>query len=278
MVDQIDPEQFEVVVVDGGSSDGSKDILRDLAAEYPNLRAVLDRSDEADELGGDRNISFEEARGEYVLESLDTDDRYYHGVIDDFVRIYHLLESEIEKQFFLSGTGINMAPRELLTEVPYYDLGGAEDRDLWRRLFAREALVWLQHEDISEQIGYHMNVEDQIRRDIHGKICDFQSGISLLSALLWSISHERRFILERDRGKILNNLKKPYDLMTHIYAYLKAHRRDHHSAPPGFRSKGALEQHIAKTRGTLPELADKHGVDIDRTAFSENGHEAFFPE
>ncbi|MEF8818385.1 MAG: glycosyltransferase family A protein, partial [Haloferacaceae archaeon] len=89
MVDQVDPEEFEVVVVDGGSTDGSRDVLRRLDDEYPNLRAVLDRSEECNWLGGDRNISFEESRGEYILESMDTDDRYFDGVVDDFLRVFH---------------------------------------------------------------------------------------------------------------------------------------------------------------------------------------------
>jgi len=141
MADQVDPEAFEVVVVDGGSTDGSRDILRELAAEYPHLRAVLDRSDECNWLGGDRNISFQESRGEYVLESMDTDDYYFDGIVEDFLRIYHTVERNRDGEFFFSGRGINVAPRSLLLDVPYYDLGGAEDRDLWRRLYARDALV-----------------------------------------------------------------------------------------------------------------------------------------
>ena len=278
MVDQVDPERYEVVVVDGGSTDGSQDVLRDLENEYENVRAVLDRTDEANYLGGDRNVSFEEARGEYVLESLDTDDRYFDGVIEDFVSIYHQLEPGVDGSFFLSGTGINMAPRQLLLDVPYYDLGGAEDRDFWRRLFARDALVWLDHGPVSEEIGYHMDFRDEIHRDVHGKICDFQSGITLRSALSWSMSHERHFILERDRGPMLNALKKPYDVVSHLYAYLKARQRDQHAAPRGFESKGTLERRIAEERGTLPELADRFGVEINCSGLSENGRRAFCPD
>lgn len=275
MIEQVDRDEFEVVVVDGGSTDGSRDILRSLQKEYPNLQAILDRSDECDHLGGDRNISFEESRGEYILESLDADDRYFDGVIEDFAAIYHELESAIDRPFFLSGTGINMAPRQLLLDVPYYDLGGAEDRDLWRRLFAREALIWLEHGPISKEIGYHMDLEDELRRDIHGKICDFQSGISLLSALKWSLSHQRHYILERDRGPLQNALKKPYDFVSHLYAYGKARSHGHHLAPPRFRSKGALERSIAVKRMTLSAMEERYEIEINRDSLSENGQRAY---
>lgn len=278
MADQVDPPEFEVIVVDGGSTDGSRDIIRSLEGEYEHLRGVLDRSDECDHLGGDRNISFEESRGTYVLESLDCDDRYFDGVIEDFTSIYHQLERGVDGPFFLSGTGINMAPRELLLEVPYYDLGGAEDRDLWRRLFSRDALVWLDHSDVSEEIGYHMRIRDELRRDIHGKTCDFQSGITLRSALVWSVFHDRHFILERDRGWLLNQLKKPYDFLSHLYAYIEARRRERHPAPPGFERKGALERRIATERATLPELTDRFGVEVDSSEFSEAGRAAYVPD
>lgn len=275
IADQVDPETFEVVVVDGGSDDGSRDVLRTLESEYPHVRVVLDRSEECSALGGDRNISFEESRGEYVLESLDTDDYYEAGVIEDFTSVYHQIAAAREAPFFLSGTGMNMAPRDLLLEVPYYDLGGAEDRDLFRRLFARDAMIWLRHGSFGGEIGYHMDLRGQLRRDIHGKICDFQSGISLPSALRWSLTHERHFVFEKDRGPVKNALKRPYDFVSHLYAYAKALRRHRHRAPPGFERKGALEERISREARTFFEVAEDLGFDPDCSDFSDAGRRAF---
>jgi glycosyltransferase involved in cell wall biosynthesis len=113
MADQVDPEAFEVVVVDGGSTDGSQDILRESADEYPHLRAILDRSDECSWLGGDRNISFQESRGEYVLESMDTDDYYFDGIVEDFLRIYHAVERNRETIRSLLGEGFEEATEDV---------------------------------------------------------------------------------------------------------------------------------------------------------------------
>jgi glycosyltransferase involved in cell wall biosynthesis len=274
MLDGTD-DRFEVVVVDGGSTDGSRAILRDLEAEYDRLRAVLDRSDENDYLGGDRNVSFEEARGEYVLESLDTDDRYFDGVIEDFAAIYHALEPAIDGEFFLSGTGMNMAPRSLLLDVPYHDLGGAEDRDLWRRLFDRDALIPLDHGAVAESLGYDFGLRGRIERDIHGKICDFQCGISFLSAMRWTLHHEHHYILERRRPLPLEALKRLYDCVTFPYAYLRALSLESYETPLQFRAKGSLERRIAAERMTLSELEAEYGVEVDRSGFSDAGRRAF---
>lgn len=277
MLDQVD-DRFEVVVVDGGSTDGSRALLRDLEAEYDRLRAVLDRADENDWLGGDRNVSFAESEGEYVLESLDTDDRYFDGVIEDFVSIYHALEPAVDGGFFLSGTGMNMAPRSLLLDEPYHDLGGAEDRDLWRRLFDRDALIWLDHGPVSESLGYDFGLRGAIGRDIHGKICDFQCGITLPSCLRWTLHHEHHYILERKRSLPLEFVKRLYDAVTFPYAYLRALPLESYETPPQFRRKGTLERRIDEERRTLPELEAEYGVTVDREGFSEAGRRAFLPD
>ncbi|WP_101297443.1 glycosyltransferase [Halegenticoccus soli] len=274
MLDQVD-DRFEVVVVDGGSDDGSVEIVRRLADEYDALRLVALRPDPERYLGADRNRSFEESRGEYVLESLDTDDYYFDGVIEDFVEIYHQLESQLDFEFFLSGTGINAAPRSLLLDVPYYNLGGAEDRDLWRRLLARGQLVWLDHGPVFERIGYHKSLRDEIRRDVHGKVCDFQSGISLPSCLSWAVSHERYYILEEPCHPLLRPAKAAYHLVTFPYAYLLARGRERHDAPPGFERRGTLERVIHEERRTLSEIEARYGVEIDRSALSETGREVY---
>lgn len=275
MVEQVDEELYEVVVVDGGSTDGSRGILRELEAEFDNLRAVLDRSDECDWLGGDRNISFEESRGEYVLESLDTDDYYHEGVIEDFVEIFHALEAQVDRPFFLSGRGMNIAPRGLLLDVPYYDVGGAEDRDHWRRLYARDALIWLDHGHVSDSLGYDFDLRGEISRDIHGKITDFQSGVSFWSAIRWTLHHEHHYIFERPRSLPREVLKRLYDLATFPYAYLKSLPLERHEAPAEFRRKGALEARIAATRMTLPEMEAHYGFEVDCDEFSEAGRKAF---
>jgi glycosyltransferase involved in cell wall biosynthesis len=277
ILDQTD-DRFEVVCVDGGSTDGSQSVLEELTEEYDRLRIDLQDPDPDRHLGADRNRSFELADGEYVLESFDCDNVYYN-IVEDLVEVYHQLEDGIDHEFLLSAMGVNMAPRSLVLRIPYHNLGGAEDRDWFRWLAAEDAIIWLERTGpIKEQVGYDKGPRKQIERDINGKICDFQSGITLTSALTWSLHHERHFIYERDRGPLLNNLKKPYDLFSHCYAYWKARGRQRHAAPPDYRQKGALERHVARERATLNELADQLGIEIDANRLSETGRQVYLPE
>jgi len=275
VLDQID-ERFEVVVVDGGSTDGSRDVLQELSEEYSQLRIDLQDPDPNRHLGADRNRSFELAEGNYVLESFDCDNQYYE-IVQDLVQIYHRLESGIESKFLLSAMGVNMAPRDLVKRIPYRNLGGAEDRDWFRRMSAQDAMLFLERTGpIKDQIGYDKSLKSEIERDLNGKICDFRTGITLQSALQWSLHHERHFILERDRGLILNNLKKPYDFVSHLYAYWKARSRERYPAPDGFEKKGALEKTIAKNRKTLREMEEEYGITVDGDDLSETGRRAFY--
>lgn len=276
ILDQTD-DRFEVVVVDGGSSDGSQKILKDLSEKYKRLRVDLQEPDPDRHLGADRNRSFELAKGDYILESFDCDNRYYN-IIEDLTKIYHEIESNVDTPFLLSAMGVNMAPRDLVLQIPYRNLGGAEDRDWFRRLTAKDAVVYLQRcGDIKEQIGYEKGVRSQIHRDIGGKICDFRTGITLKSALKWSLYHERYFIYEKDRGQILNTAKKPYDFFSHIYSYLKALPCKRYEAPDGFEKKGTLERYIAEERATLPEIANLYNIDFDPKILDETAKSAFWP-
>ena len=140
VVDQLD-SSFELLVVDDGSTDGSLDILRDLEAEYPFMWVI---EGDNDNLGEARNHSFREASGTYILESMDPDD-VYREVILDFVFVFERLSEALDREFYLKGRSINMAPRSLLLNHPYRSLGYGEDKDLWRRLFASEKIIWLDH-------------------------------------------------------------------------------------------------------------------------------------
>src|ERR1044071_6150339 len=67
---------FEVIAVDGASSDGTDRILTEYAVADPRVRAITLTEDIG--LGPTRNAGLKECRGDYVL-FLDADDLYTPG-------------------------------------------------------------------------------------------------------------------------------------------------------------------------------------------------------
>jgi glycosyltransferase involved in cell wall biosynthesis len=67
-------EEFELIVVDGGSTDGTRDIVQ--AISDPRVRLVSQPGN-ADRLPGALNVGFDNARGEYYTWTQD-DDLYAH--------------------------------------------------------------------------------------------------------------------------------------------------------------------------------------------------------
>ncbi|SFL61198.1 Glycosyl transferase family 2 [Halogranum rubrum] len=273
MLDQVG-DDFEFVVVDGGSTDGTGIELRRLEAEDDRFRVFTLDPDPERRLGADRQRSIEECEGEYVLTQLDVDDEY-EPVIEDFVSIYHDFEAGIDREFLLSGTGINMAPKSLYQAIPYRNLASSEDRDLWRRLFAARAVLWLEHDQIREQIGYEKSFRDHLRRDWSGKVADAQVGIDFLSCLAWSVSHPRYHILEEERGPVGRVAKSLYDLVTYPLAYRAARELPRFETPPGLERRGTVEGLIADARKPLAELEAEYDVAVDREALSERGRALF---
>jgi len=144
VLDQLD-DRYEVIVIDDGSSDSSREKLDKISKEYSNLRYVPLVRDFRRRLGETRNISIEAARGKYVILHVDADD-LWEPYIDSFTRVFHDLSKRLEfESFMLSGGQINMAPRDLLLKYRYPNVYYTEDRLLWTKLISKGALICIQH-------------------------------------------------------------------------------------------------------------------------------------
>lgn len=255
-------DRFEVLVVDDASTDDSVNVIRRLQAEYDQLRLLELPPDSSRLLGETRNVSVREARGEYVLLQLDADDCYCRG-IEDFTTIFHQLEAQLDFNFYLKGNNINMARRNFLLEIgPYRNLGvGGEDLDFWRRLFARDAIVWLEHGEVSREIGEGTSLVDRARRSFGVKVAEFRTGVSFWSYLRHGWSHSPTRLL--------------WYLTICPPAYLTSLTRKRYRLPPTFRTKGELIDRMDQARRTITEIEEHYGVTIDRTALSDEGAEVF---
>lgn len=251
---------YEVVVVDDGSDDGTLEVLETLSAEYDALRVV---HGDNDNLAEARNQSFEVARGKYVFESLDADDRY-EPVLADFAHLYHELESGIDEPFYLDGRSINMAPTELLREYGYRSMGYGEDKDFRRRLLADDRILFVDHAPVCEEIGYSRGTVARAKVAIEEAVAQFRSGVTFSSFVSY---HTRR----GDRLSAFKTVIAPY-------AFLRARREGVYDPVPGYRRTGRLPTESRRRREPIQTVARRNGVDLDLGPLSEAGRRIFLDD
>lgn len=259
ILNQID-DRFEVLVVDDGSTDGSIKIIERLVKEYDNLRLVI--SDNQN-VGEARQEAVECAEGEYILPQLDVDD-VYKDVIMDFVRLYHQIEDQIERRFFLKGRSINMAPTKLLIDIPYRSLGYGEDKDLWRRLFATDSVIWLDHHSPCRTIGYERGLLSRIRVTYETTVVQFRSGITFWSFVRYTARNP-------SIRSIVQNAMSPF-------AYLSAAKQGRYDLPEGYERMGKLEEKIDESIVNATEIEKELNLEIDHSKFSKTGRKILFSE
>lgn len=259
VLDQL-TEEFEVLVVDGGSTDGSMSILRELETEYSILRVLALERDEDRTLGEQRDISVQEARGDYILLHIDADDRY-DEIILDLVELYHQLEEKLNFELALVGCHITMLRREFLLEIgSYRHLHYAEDNDLWRRLVAEDALIWVDTKCMFEEIGYEKHIRDQMKRSFQVQISNFQSGISYMSFIKYVLSNYSLLI-------------KLFALVVSPVTYLLALQRERYSS-----SIELTKWHRERKKRTMDisQIEERYGIQITKERFSEQGAEMLY--
>lgn len=258
ILNQID-ERFEVVIVDDGSTDGSLELLRDYEAKYNQVRVI--RGDN-NNLAEARNQSFRASDGDHVIESMDLDDRYDEGILD-FVRIYERLIENMDQGIYLKGKSINIAPKELLIEYPYRSMGYGEDKDLWRRLFADNKIIWLEHKSFCETIREDYSKIEQMKNLYDMTVVRFRTGVTPLSFLLYCFSN-----LAKDTQVNL------FRLLVWLPAYIRAKMRGIYDPPSdSFYTMGELEKSIANEKKTLKELQVEYNLSTD--FLSKEGKEIF---
>lgn len=259
-------DDFEILVVDGGSTDGSLRVLRTLAADCERLRILNTDDHNSEGLGTDRNVAVKEAKGNHVLTQLDADDRYYQGILD-FITVYEQLRSQLDFPLYLKGDNINVGEREFLLDFGPYRSGltRGEDRDLWRRLFSADTIIWLKHGAISRPIGYEPGNLKQLLQEYEGRVSDFRSGITLLSFLTWA--HQNMSTFGFGLHSVLGSI-----------AYIQARKKGIYGLPDEYTRMGRLEDAIADQSGTLPEIASRYNVRIEKEKFSDIGLRIFYGE
>jgi len=151
VAEQLD-NQYEILIIDDGSTDKSQEEIQRLERDYPIVRSIFLSRDKNRQLGETRNFSIYSALGEYVLLHIDADDQW-EAYLQDLVRIFHCLELAYKYDFLLVGQQTGIAKRQLmLSSGGYENIYRGEDRNLMFNLAAQDKILFLDYKTFRRRL------------------------------------------------------------------------------------------------------------------------------
>ena len=245
---QID-DRFEVIVVDGGSTDGSFELLNRMETENDLLRAITLPPDKKRKLGFDRHLSIKEAEGKYVLTHIDCDDRYDDYLIP-FCEVFQSLHNKLGRDLAWTGSHITMAPRNhVLQAGSYRNLRVYEDVDLWLRLMAAGEYVNLECRSFNKTIRESRSFRRRLKRQFRRRISETRMGLDIRDRISYLFSESNT------KGLISSLLLYPI-------AYLFARNEGGYTLPEEFNRISRFAEERERTNYTLEEIENVYEVSI----------------
>jgi glycosyltransferase involved in cell wall biosynthesis len=260
-------EQFEIIIVDDGSTDNSVGVLRQLKDQFPMIRIVELQRDPKRMLGATRNISVENANGEYVLLHIDCDDIYGAHIVD-YTNVFHQIEQCIERDILLSGQHINMGKRSFLMEHgPYRNIFYTEDRDMWIRFASFDAHVPFDH------INFVTRLPKTKRGNAWRSLVytwrmiqnDFRSGATLFSF----------FKNEYKKANTLSFKLLVYRAAIVLPVYISSKFHEKILIPENMNTSEKVLAYRNKTRGSFSEIMARFNRKPDYSGLSEGAEKIF---
>ena len=271
VLEQLD-EDFEVFVVDDGSTDDSVVILEKLAKQHSLLRFITLQRDRKRQLGETWNFSIRQARGDYVLLHIDADD-VWAPYLKDFVAVFHRLETCLGRDILLSGQQVKIGKRSFLMEHgPYRNLHRCQDRDLWRRLAAIDAYIPLNHRIFRNRLSRprKAKLSRGIRNSWFTVLFDLKTGTQKASYVGKTLTGLFR------KGNPRFTLKgRLFRAVIVIPAYIVSRFQEPLTYPENMKRYASFVAYRERTRGTYAEIMTRHGCDPDLSWLRPEAQEVF---
>ena len=266
VLSQID-SRFEVVVIDDGSTDDSKEKLEKLKASYPNLRTKYLQKDSSRTLADTRNISVREARGDYCLLHIDCDD-IWEPYLLDFVSVFHDIEKLLGKDVLVCGHQVNMGKKSFLLKHGPYKFGHmVEDRDMWYRLASINRFIPLDHVVFRNRMPLSRKQKWQKKFFLTGRILsdEIRAGnkFGFYFTNLWRDYMKHSFEL------------RVYKVLIFPVCYLRAKRLGPIVNSEQLSGWNELKKNAIESNGTIFEIFEKRGISYNPSSLSPAGKWVF---
>jgi hypothetical protein len=169
-------DDWELVISDAGSDDGSLSYLQNLEATQSNVRIVMT---EGASIGKGRQVAFEHARGDVIISLGDLDASYYEDErILDVVTFY---EDLVQKEGdILLGGPVMIGSHDLIEDLGgWNDLWTTERRDLKRRALRAGKLRFCDFSIVKSHPSQEKRFTDALDRFYTNSRMKLKTGITL---------------------------------------------------------------------------------------------------
>lgn len=266
-VHRLTDEQFEILVIDDGSTDDSVEVIKQLQQDLSRVRLIQDSKPYLNEV---RASAVEYANGEYLLHQLDADDEYECCILD-FVEIFHQIEEQVDFDPFLSGNHIHIGSKSLFQNTNYRHLGYNGDRDLWRRMICNGSFIGLHHKGIASTIGYRRSLFQKIPTRFEAIVTQFRSGISVTSYFLWLLTKLLQW--RPSQGAELSAIL--FNIISTPFAFLMAERQGRYNVHNELSNMFNAESMLESNKMTLTAIEARYNITIDRSRLSKRGRDVY---
>lgn len=207
IADQVTPEDYQIVIIDDGSSDRSCEIIQSLAQTYENISYKFLPRDPNRRLGNTRNVASEIADAEYLILQMDCDDVYQPHIME-FVFLVRELEGKLDKDYFFKGNKLNVIKKSLFDEVGgYQNIFRGEDRELWGRLAHRNQLIFINHEPIHTRLDKGLNNSNKLWTYVYNEfdhsVNNLRGGGSFIRSIVNQFNPKKPLTLKKRVVKLI---------------------------------------------------------------------------